>query len=119
MAAKKITAQTIGQRGEDLAVELLLQANYQILDRNFKTRLGELDVVALDQEETVLVEVKTRTSLKFGRPEEAVNKKKLTKIWRTGQIWSYQHPQLPKPSRIDLIAILGNKIEHHKNIGQF
>jgi len=119
LVAKKTTAQVIGQAGENLAVKRLLQTGYQILDRNFKTRLGELDIVVLDQNEVVLVEVKTRTGPKFGLPEEAIDRKKLVKIQQAGQIWTCRHPWLPQPSRIDLVAILGNKIKHYKNIGDF
>ncbi|MGI6278843.1 MAG: YraN family protein [Patescibacteria group bacterium] len=119
MVANKTTAQIVGQTGENLAVDHLLQSGYQILDRNFKIRLGELDIVALDQDQVVLVEVKTRSGTKFGLPEEAINKKKLTKIKQVGQVWVRQHPQFPQSLRIDLIAILGDKIKHYKNIGDF
>ncbi len=119
MVARKTTAQDVGQAGEDLAIKHLLQTGYQILDRNFRVRLGELDIVALKQGQVVLVEVKTRTGPNFGLPEEAINKKKLVKIQQVGQIWTDQHPQFPKSLRIDLVAILGNKIKHYKNIGDF
>lgn len=119
MVTKKNTAQIVGQTGENLAVNRLLQSGYQILDRNFKISLGELDIIALDQNQVVLVEVKTRSGTKFGLPEEAINKKKLTKIKQVGQVWVRQHPQFPQSLRIDLVAILGKKIKHYKNIGEF
>jgi len=119
LVIKKTTTRIIGQKGENLAVDHLRQSNYQILDRNFKIRLGELDIVAFDQDQVVLVEVKTRSGTKFGLPEEVINKKKLNKIKQVGQVWLDQHPQFPQSLRIDLIAILGDKIKHYKNIGDF
>ncbi len=118
MVAKNI-AQTTGKRGEDLAVNFLLETGYQIVTRNFRTPLGELDIIALKDNQTVLVEVKTRTSPSFGLPEEAITQKKLNKIKRTGEIWLSQHPTAPQSLRIDLIAILDLKIKHYKNIGDF
>ncbi|MDD3679507.1 MAG: YraN family protein [Candidatus Shapirobacteria bacterium] len=119
MAVKKITTQTIGQKGEEQAVDYLARAGYQILDRNFRISIGELDIVALDNNQLVLVEVKTRTNNKFGFPEEAINKRKLIKVKQVGQIWASQHPGLPQSLRIDLIAILNNRINHYQNIGEF
>jgi putative endonuclease len=63
----------IGQLGEDKAVQFLKVKGYSILHRNYRTRFGELDIVCQDQHSLVFIEVKTRTSIKFGYPEEAIN----------------------------------------------
>ena len=65
----------IGKIGEDLAVQYLFSQGYEIVDRNFRTEHGELDLVAKDCGQFVFVEVKTRTSQRFGYGEYAVNKK--------------------------------------------
>jgi len=119
LVVKNITTQAIGKRGETQAANYLTQSGYQIIARNFKTYFGEIDIIAQDKDQIVLVEVKTRTSFKFGFPEEAINKRKLIKIKQVGQIWARQHPKLPQSLRIDLIAILGKEIKHYENIGEF
>lgn len=66
-----------GSSGEKIAVDFLLKKGYRILETNFRTRFGEIDVIALDKDLVVYVEVKTRSSRQFGLPEEAVGHRKL------------------------------------------
>jgi putative endonuclease len=66
----------LGDRGESLAVDELKAMGYHIRDRNWRTLEGELDIVAEDGDTIVFVEVKARTSRRFGLPEEAITKKK-------------------------------------------
>lgn len=66
--------QEIGKLGEDIATDSLIEKGYIILDRNFECRQGEIDIIAKDKDEIVFIEVKTRTSNKYGTPSEAVNK---------------------------------------------
>ena len=102
---KKSPSNTFGKLAEDFAVKLLSQKGYKIIDRNFRSRFGEIDIVALKEDVLVFVEVKARWSLKFGKPEEAVTPSKLWKIGKTGQYYSLLHPDLPKKLRIDVVAI--------------
>ncbi|KKQ91693.1 MAG: hypothetical protein UT58_C0007G0014 [Microgenomates group bacterium GW2011_GWC1_39_7b] len=95
----------LGNLAEDYAVKLLESGGYKIKDRNFRSRFGEIDIVALDGETLVFVEVKARWSRKFGAPEEAVTRSKLFKIKKTGEYYSLLHPDLPKKLRIDVVAI--------------
>ena len=67
----------VGRRGEQWAAERLEELGWTVLDRNWRGHAGELDIVALDGDELVLVEVKTRTGRGFGRPAEAVPDTKL------------------------------------------
>jgi putative endonuclease len=97
----------------------LARAGYEILARNFRARPGEIDIIAKQKNQIILVEVKTRSCSVFGFPEEAVNKRKLIKIKQVGEIWLSQHRKISQSFRVDLIAILGNKIKHYKNISQF
>lgn len=101
-----------GRLGEDAAVKLLTREGYKILTRNFRSRQGEIDIVAQDQDVLVFVEVKTRWNKKFGYPEEAVTPQKLWSIERTGQYYKLTHPNIPDLLRIDVIAVEveGNRV---------
>lgn len=94
-----------GKLAEDYAVSLVSSKGYKILERNFRSRFGEIDIVALEGDTLIFVEVKARWSLKFGAPEEAVTPWKIAKIIKTGQYYSLLHPELPKKLRIDVVAI--------------
>ena len=99
----------LGKLGEDFAVKFLLQKDYRILARNFRSRFGEIDIVAQKGDALVFVEVKTRWSKKFGGPFEAVTPWKIQKIKRTAEYYSLLHPKLPKKL---LIEIVGLEIEN-------
>lgn len=94
-----------GKRAEALAQELLIKKGYLILQKNFRSRFGELDIVALDGDTLVFVEVKARTSLRFGYPEESVTTSKLRKIRKTAEYYSLTHPSLPRKLRIDVVSL--------------
>jgi len=102
MAAKD----DLGKRGETLAAAFLVDAGYDILDRNWRCRQGEIDVVALDGDETVFVEVKTRSSIAFGHPLEAITIQKLARLRRLAAAWCGEHPGSRRRIRIDAIAII-------------
>ena len=95
-----ISTITAGALGEKAACELLQKQGYKIIDRNFRTRYGEIDIIALDfsnkLETLVFVEVKTRWNLDYGYPEEAVTPRKLRLV---------AHPKTPDLLRIDVVAI--------------
>jgi putative endonuclease len=97
--------QLSGIRGEDLASDLLIQKGYKILQRNFRLRIGEIDIIALDGDTLAFIEVKTRKSSQFGSPLEAITRSKLQSIIRTAQVYKLSHPQLPETMRIDAVAI--------------
>lgn len=107
-----------GNRGEDYAVKLLKQNGYKIIERNFRCKLGEIDIIALDGDTLVFAEVKTRWSTKHGLPEEAVNNRKLNHIKRTGEYYCATNDNLPKKLRIDIISLIvsGNAVVSEKII---
>ena len=76
-----------------------------MIDRNFHSRFGEIDIIALKDGVLIFIEVKARWSAKFGKPEDAVTPQKLWKIGRTGEYYSLLHPDLPKKLRIDVVAL--------------
>ncbi len=76
-----------------------------MLTTNYRTKLGEIDIVAKLGDILVFVEVKTRTSQKFGLPQEAVNTRKIHTIKNVGELFSRTHPNFSKKLRIDVVAI--------------
>ena len=74
-----------GSNGEDFATQFLLEKGYKICERNYRCKVGEIDIVALDKDEIVFVEVKTRTQSKFGMPAEAVDGRKKNHIYRVAE----------------------------------
>src|SRR3989344_4776919 len=100
----------LGKKGEELAANYLQLQGYKILAKNFRSKLGEIDLVCLDPstgsgQVLVFVEVKTRGDKRFGEPEEAVTSWKIRSIIKTGQYFSLLHPELPDSLRIDVVAI--------------
>ncbi len=105
MAVKRWN-QTQGQRGESLAAAYLEAQGYQILQRNYRCPLGELDLVAREGEYLVFVEVKCRTSWRFGHPAEAVGYSKRKRLERLGSYFLRQYRMENQPCRFDVVAVL-------------
>ena len=115
---KKSRLNVSGKLAEDFAVRLLTQKAYRVIDRNFRSKFGEIDIIAIKDQCLIFIEVKARWSKKFGKPEEAVTPSKLWKIARTGEYYSLLHPDLPRKLRIEVVAIEigGGKIKSSKII---
>lgn len=96
-----------GNEAEQFVEGILKKKGYRILARQFRTKVGEIDLIAQDGDEIVFVEVKARKSIDFGFPEEAVTKAKIKKIYRTGMIFLSQFPHQPD-YRIDVASVLVN-----------
>lgn len=96
----------VGRYGEDVAEAHLRGRGWQVLERNWRCRDGELDLVALDGDELVVVEVKTRRSIAFGHPAEAVTAVKLARVRRLAAQWLAAHDVHPRSVRVDVIAVL-------------
>ena len=96
----------IGKLGEDLAVQYLKKKGWKILQRNFKARYGEIDIVAQVDKTLVFVEVKTRLNSAYGTPEESVTPRKLREVVETAQYYKTLHPKLPDALRVDVIGIV-------------
>ncbi len=95
----------LGDKGEDLAAAALKKQGYKILERNFTTPLGEIDLIARHQGCLVFIEVKTRKSLRFGRPEEAVTPTKQRRLQRLAEYYLKQKRLKEQPLRFDVVAI--------------
>ena len=94
-----------GTEGEEIAVRYLLQEGYQIIRRNYRTSLGEIDIIAQEGETLVFVEVKTRRGDAFGSPQSAVDLKKQSKITRVALIYIEQKKLTNTPCRFDVVAV--------------
>jgi len=115
--------QSLGKRGEQIAATYLTEHGYTIIERNFKARYGEIDLIATKGTCLVFVEVKTRKSDAYGGPEEAITPRKLHEVIQTAQYYSLCHNTLDRPQRIDAIAIMidamsAPHIHHIENISQ-
>jgi len=105
MAAKDV----LGRAGEERAAAYLSAAGYEILDRNWRIREGELDLVATRGRALVVVEVKTRSGRAFGHPFEAIDARKHARLWRLAIAWIAAHPDQAQGRRLrlDVISIVG------------
>jgi len=109
----------LGSKGEDLAIQFLKKKGYRIIKRNYKTSVGEIDIIARDGNTIVFVEVKTRTNDSFGYPFEAVNKKKRHKLKNLALLYLKRQVK-ESPVRFDVLSIFyadgrERKIEHIKD----
>lgn len=97
---------TLGRQGEDLATDYLKTRGYTILVRNYRQKTGEIDIIARDGECLVFIEVKTRTSLLFGQPYEAVTQKKQGQISRVALDYITRNKLHNKAMRFDVVSVL-------------
>lgn len=95
----------LGRFGEDLAIEFLQKQGYRIIERNFRIRGGEIDAIAQEGNTLVYVEIKTRTTFQFGRPEEAVTPKKIHFLKRAAKFYRNNRKPLIELERIDVVAV--------------
>ncbi len=97
-----------GVLGEEKASEYLKKKGYKILERNYKVRGGEIDIIALKKGVLALIEVKTRSSLYAGRPSEAVSETKQTRLKKAAVIYLLNNKKKVEP-RFDVIEVLISK----------
>jgi putative endonuclease len=114
----------VGHAGEAAALAYLKEQGYRILARDWRCRLGQIDIVAEDGETLVLVEVKARRGTGFGTPQEAVDERKQRKLRMLLELYRVQTHRTKQPCRIDVIALLMDgaltvtKVEHIKDAVQ-
>lgn len=120
MTGKK---QELGRRGEDYAASYLESLGWKVLERNWRCREGELDIIAYDDARTlVFVEVRTRTGLGYGTPLESITWRKVRTLLALAYSWLRSHEVRASRVRLDAIGILmipGAEVElkHVKGIG--
>lgn len=110
----------LGYQGEDVAVEYLMKNKYEILERNFYSIHDEIDIIAKKENEIIFIEVKTRRSLKFGNPAEAVNNIKIKHMKKAARYYLYKTKNEYANVRFDIIEVyICNdkfKINHIKQV---
>lgn len=105
---KKMYNKSIGQDGEDKAAQFLRDQTYEIVDRNWRSRFGEIDIIATKNNILYLVEVKTRSSSQYGFPHEAINSKKLQRMQLTAQLYA-QSIYFKGEMKLILVEILNSQ----------
>jgi putative endonuclease len=96
----------LGPRGEAAAVDYLLRLGWTIIDRNWRCRGGELDIVAYDGHRHVVCEVKTRAGVEYGDPLEAITAAKAARLRRLAGRWAVQHGVSAARIRIDVLGLV-------------
>lgn len=97
--------QALGQRGEDLAVRYLQRLGYVLLERNYRSAEGEVDIVARDQERLAFVEVRTRRGTAFGTPEESVTTQKQVRLATVARHYLQEKGYTDVDWGIDVVAV--------------
>lgn len=100
---------------EQKAMEYLREKGYKILDHNYYTKFGEIDIIAYKDKGYVFVEVKYRKTEKYGYPYEFVNKTKRERIMKSALAFAKTNYTYKSPMRFDIIDILKDKITHYEN----
>ena len=110
----------IGTKKEDAAARYIKERGGTVRERNFRSRMGEIDIIAKDEGAVCFIEVKYRKSDRKGHPAEAVNAGKQNTICRTADYYRMKHG-LPEdiPYRFDVISIIGDEITWYKNAFQY
>ena len=101
--------QKFGEKGEFLAVRYLKKNGYKILEQNYRTPLGEIDIIAKEKDTIVFVEVKSRKSIRFGSPKWAVTAKKQRKISMVALHYLKTKKQTDAKARFDVVSVISNQ----------
>ena len=112
----------LGRQGEELAAGFLAKAGLVVLERNWRCKDGEIDIVALDGRALVICEVKTRSGVRFGTPLEAITRQKAWRLRKLAVLWVNAHGLIFETIRIDVVGVLRSAsgeftIEHVREVG--
>ena len=118
MSGHKDERRKLGDQGEDLAAVALKKQGYKIVERNYVTPLGEIDLIAKQKGVLVFIEVKTRKSGRFGAPAEAVHPAKQTKLRRLADYYLKQNRLGEVPVRFDVVSIVIEQVGHRLEVIQ-
>lgn len=113
----------LGVAGENMAQQYLTDRGMVLLDRNWRCREGEIDLVLRDGDAVVVCEVKTRRTTTFGDPIQAITRAKLARLRRLAGCWLADHPMPARGVRLDIVALLQHpdgsfSVDHRRGVGQ-
>lgn len=94
-----------GKKGEAIACRALERDGYRIVEKNFRCREGEIDIIAMDKDCLCFIEVKSRSSESFGLPEEAVTKTKQLRLWTAANVFLEEREVEYGELRFDIAAV--------------
>jgi putative endonuclease len=122
MTSSTTARQALGAYGESVAARHLVEQGMVVLDRNWRCEAGEIDLVLRDGDVLVVCEVKTRTSVDYGTPHEAISDVKLDRLRRLAMRWQADRGLAVPDVRIDLVAVLRPRrgrstVEHVRGLG--
>jgi putative endonuclease len=95
----------LGRRGEEVAAEFVRGLGYRLIERNFRCRAGEVDLVALDDDTVVFVEVRSRSGVRLGTPLESVDGRKQAQVARVARYFLAAHGWHERTVRFDVVGI--------------
>lgn len=96
----------LGRHSEELAVSFLEQHQYKILDKNFRSKFGEIDIIAQDREYLCFVEVRAKLTPEYGHPLESITETKRKRIIKTAQIYLYEKQKKDCFCRFDVVSVV-------------
>jgi putative endonuclease len=105
MPRDRTRARSLGNFGERVAASHLESKGYRILERNWSTREGEIDIIASREDELVFVEVRSRRGRSIGTPEESITGRKAAHVRAAALAYLEAHPDSPPHQRIDIVAL--------------
>ena len=105
----------LGRIGEDVACQYLQENNYEIIERNFECRQGEIDIIAKDKDEIVFIEVKTRTNSSYGNPIDSITYYKQKHIIKSVEYYLYKEKLEKAFVRIDVIEVYSRGEKYYVN----
>jgi putative endonuclease len=100
-----VKTKTLGEKGEDIAAAFLKKKGYNLLFRNYKCSFGEIDIIAKHKKILSFIEVKTRSTKKYGLPQEAVTPAKQTKISRVALEFVQRYKMDNRAARFDVVSV--------------
>jgi putative endonuclease len=103
----------VGKTGEEIAIQYLLQQGYQVLERNYRCRFGEIDLIARDGSTLAFIEVKTRRSQKFGPAAAAVTLEKQRHLVKASQVYLTRKRKAHELCRFDVVTIELDALRSH------
>ncbi|MDR1599400.1 MAG: YraN family protein [Oscillospiraceae bacterium] len=108
-------ARDFGRRAEEQTAAWLEKRGYTILERNYRTRESEADIVARFGDTLAFIEVKARSSAAYGLAREAVTPRKQARVVHAARSWLYEHGMLDEPVRFDVVEVYPGRIRHIRN----